>query len=412
MIFLYLAFIIISKFIKNDAIFEVFIYPFYDDITPHYSLLLRKKPPIRFYIYNISHQEDDSLIKSYIGNIQRPETISSELMFEYYIPFIIKNSFLYTNDPSEADIFLISTPLSFYYAHHIRYDELSINKVRGKYPYYNNSNGINFILLQTIFSCSKAAFTIDDEKNYPGMVSLGDLDWEYSIEQPRESIRNTIIPYASNCPFDVFKRSQNKSSRDLLLYFLGTVNLSMHHGSDIGKQVRLKMFYTLKDYPNSLFINTIRLDPQREAAYYGLKVQGYMRNSTFCLVPHGDSPSSKRFSDSIRSLCIPIILSDMIRFPFEDLFINYSKFIVQIPMHSPEKIKGILKQYKNSSSSMFLNATQRRKEMYKIRRMFNVNVYKHLIPGEQAWMWVWLHYIKLVYVISSMRRDLLKSKFL
>ena len=52
-----------------------------------------------------------------------------------------------------------------------------------------------------------------------------------------------------------------------------------------------------------------------------------MRSSKFCLNIAGDTPSSNRLFDYIVSHCVPVIISDEIELPFEDV-LDYSKFSV------------------------------------------------------------------------------------
>lgn len=52
-----------------------------------------------------------------------------------------------------------------------------------------------------------------------------------------------------------------------------------------------------------------------------------MHTSKFCLNPAGDTPSACRLFDSIVSLCVPVIVSDDIELPFEDV-IDYRKIAV------------------------------------------------------------------------------------
>lgn len=58
----------------------------------------------------------------------------------------------------------------------------------------------------------------------------------------------------------------------------------------------------------------------------GVKVAGKgMASSKFCLNIAGDTPSSNRLFDSIASHCVPVIISDEIELPFEDV-LDYSEF--------------------------------------------------------------------------------------
>jgi len=52
-----------------------------------------------------------------------------------------------------------------------------------------------------------------------------------------------------------------------------------------------------------------------------------MHSSKFCLHPAGDTPSACRLFDAIVSLCVPVIVSDYIELPFEDV-IDYKKIAI------------------------------------------------------------------------------------
>jgi len=54
-----------------------------------------------------------------------------------------------------------------------------------------------------------------------------------------------------------------------------------------------------------------------------------MRKSVFCLVPRGDSPNTKRFYSAILNGCIPVIISDWIGLPYQEL-VDYSSFTVRV----------------------------------------------------------------------------------
>ncbi|GJR41920.1 putative arabinosyltransferase ARAD1 [Tanacetum coccineum] len=52
-----------------------------------------------------------------------------------------------------------------------------------------------------------------------------------------------------------------------------------------------------------------------------------MASSKFCLSIAGDTPSSNRLFDAIVSHCVPVIISNDIELPFEDV-LDYSKFVI------------------------------------------------------------------------------------
>lgn len=61
-----------------------------------------------------------------------------------------------------------------------------------------------------------------------------------------------------------------------------------------------------------------------------------MALSKFCLNIAGDTPSSNRLFDAIVSHCVPVIISDEIELPFEDV-LDYSKFSLFV--HAADAVK-------------------------------------------------------------------------
>lgn len=70
-----------------------------------------------------------------------------------------------------------------------------------------------------------------------------------------------------------------------------------------------------------------------------------MHTSKFCLNPAGDTPSACRLFDSIVSLCVPVIVSDSIELPFEDV-IDYRKIAIFVESNAalkPEFLVSMLR---------------------------------------------------------------------
>lgn len=66
-----------------------------------------------------------------------------------------------------------------------------------------------------------------------------------------------------------------------------------------------------------------------------------MHTSKFCLHPAGDTPSACRLFDAIVSLCVPVIVSDRIELPFEDV-IDYRKLAIFVDSASALKQKHLV----------------------------------------------------------------------
>lgn len=65
-----------------------------------------------------------------------------------------------------------------------------------------------------------------------------------------------------------------------------------------------------------------------------------MHLSKFCLNIAGDTPSSNRLFDAIVSHCVPVIISDEIELPYEDV-LDYSEFCIFVRTSDALK-KGFL----------------------------------------------------------------------
>ncbi|KAL6899872.1 hypothetical protein ACP4OV_006530 [Aristida adscensionis] len=103
--------------------------------------------------------------------------------------------------------------------------------------------------------------------------------------------------------------------RPVLAYFQGAI-----HRKDGGK-VRQKLYRLLKDERDVHFTyGSVRQNGIRRAT-------AGMASSKFCLNIAGDTPSSNRLFDAIVSHCVPVIISDDIELPFEDV-LDYSEFCV------------------------------------------------------------------------------------
>mgnify|MGYP004713373497 CR=1 FL=1 len=90
-----------------------------------------------------------------------------------------------------------------------------------------------------------------------------------------------------------------------------------------GGIIRQELYYLLKDEKDVHFtFGSIGSNGIKQAS------RG-MALSKFCLNIAGDTPSSNRLFDAIASHCVPVIISDEIELPFEDI-LDYSEFCIFI----------------------------------------------------------------------------------
>lgn len=88
-----------------------------------------------------------------------------------------------------------------------------------------------------------------------------------------------------------------------------------------------------------------------------------MHTSRFCLHPAGDTPSACRLFDAIVSLCVPVIVSDYIELPFEDV-IDYRQIAIFIDTNTAVKPGKLVKLLRRVSSKRILKFQKELKKVF------------------------------------------------
>ncbi|XP_068662738.1 probable arabinosyltransferase ARAD1 [Aristolochia californica] len=155
-------------------------------------------------------------------------------------------------------------------------------------------------MLDARMSLWPAIFILADFGRYPPNIANVEKD----VIAPYKHMIRTFVNDSAG--FD---------SRPTLLYFQGAI-----YRKD-GGVVRQELFYLLKDEKDVHFsFGSVRQNGVSEASHG-------MHGSKFCLNIAGDTPSSNRLFDAIVSHCVPVIISDDIELPFEDV-LDYSEFCI------------------------------------------------------------------------------------
>lgn len=82
-----------------------------------------------------------------------------------------------------------------------------------------------------------------------------------------------------------------------------------------------------------------------------------MHSSKFCLHPAGDTPSACRLFDAIVSLCVPVIVSDYIELPFENV-IDYRKISIFVDTASAVQPGYLISMLRKISTEKILQYQQ------------------------------------------------------
>ena len=169
---------------------------------------------------------------------------------------------------------------------------------------------------------------------------------EYSLSFVKEypvcaTRKNILLPYPTIDPELFSNQWQNppiEQNRSALLFYAG----GMHGDCMLVRTALRDLMRNCSRLPGVLPKMKLNID-KREAAFL---------KSTFCPVPIGDSPSSKRMYDVLNFGCIPIVLSDDLIWAFSSQAggrLDPSSFSIQVPQATVYiTVDELLVRYKSS----------------------------------------------------------------
>ncbi|XP_075503599.1 putative arabinosyltransferase ARAD2 [Primulina tabacum] len=183
-----------------------------------------------------------------------------------------------------------------------------------------------------------AMFLLSDFGRYP--VEIANLDKD--IIAPYKHMVRTV-PSVDSAKF---------SERPTLVYFQGAI-----YRKD-GGVIRQELYYLLKDEKDVHFaFGSAQANGIKQAS------KG-MSSSKFCLNIAGDTPSSNRLFDAIASHCVPVIISDEIELPFEDI-LDYSEFCIFVRAVDAVKKGHLLSYLRGVTRAKWTKMWERLKEVSK-----------------------------------------------
>lgn len=241
-------------------------------------------------------------------------------------------------------------------------------------PEWKRSGGIDHVivahhpnsLLDARMQLWPAMFILSDFGRY--QPSIANID------------KDVIAPYKH-----IIKSYVNDSSgfdsRPILLFFQGAI-----YRKD-GGFVRQEIFYLLKNEKDVHF------------AFGSVQKQGVpsatkgMQSSKFCLNIAGDTPSSNRLFDAIASHCVPVIISDEIELPFEDV-LDYSEFCIFVRTSDALKENFLINFIRSVTKDEW---TQKWKKLREVEHFFE---YQYPSKNSDAVQMIWRAVSKKVPVIK------------
>ncbi|KAF8412693.1 hypothetical protein HHK36_000661 [Tetracentron sinense] len=334
-------------------------------------------PPVKVYLYDLPRKFTYGVIESYLmarDSLKSPVKDVSTLKYPgnqhsaewwLFLDLIRKerhgSQVVRVLDPAEAELFyvpffsslsLVVNPIrpgSVVGNGAIYSDEEmqeSLMEWLEKQAYWKRNSGRDHV-----FICQdpNALYkVIDQVKNGVLLVS----DFGRLRDDQASLVKDVILPYSHR--INPFNGEVGVEGRKSLLFFMGN-----RYRKEGGK-VRDLLFQVLEDQKDVIIKHGTQSRESRRMATQG------MHSSKFCLHPAGDTPSACRLFDAIVSLCVPVIVSDHIELPFEDV-IDYGKIAIFVDSTSAVKRGYLSKMLRAVSTERILEYQQ---ELKVVKRYF------------------------------------------
>ncbi|KAH1107658.1 hypothetical protein J1N35_011426 [Gossypium stocksii] len=315
----------------NQALLRVYMYDLPSEF--HFGLLGWKGKLNQVW----PEVNDPSRIPSYPGGLNLQHSIEYWLTLDLLssdTPNVVRPcAAIRVTNSSQADIIFVPFFASLSYNRHSKLrgkEKVSVNKMlqnklvkfltaQNEWKRFGGKDHVIVAhhpnsMLDARGKLGSAMFVLADFGRYPSEIA----NIEKDIIAPYRHVVRTILS-ADSAPFD---------KRPILVFFQGAI-----YRKD-GGAIRQELYYLLKDEKDVHFaFGTIQGNGVNQAGHG-------MASSKFCLNIAGDTPSSNRLFDAIVSHCVPVIVSDEIELPFEDV-IDYSEICIFVRASDAVK-KGYL----------------------------------------------------------------------
>ncbi|KAI3807449.1 hypothetical protein L1987_23377 [Smallanthus sonchifolius] len=329
---------------QNQALLKVFMY----DLPPSFHFgLLGDQNPNRIWP-NLSHE-----IPKYPGGLNLQHSM------EYWLTLDLLSSIactaIFVQNASQSDVILVPFFSSLSYNRHSKIggnETTSMDRMlqarlvkylKGRDEWRRSGGKDHLIMAHHPNSMLLA------RKHFgSAMLLLADFG-RYPVRIANIH-KDVIAPYKHLVRRLDANDSPSFDQRRLLVYFQGAIY------REDGGMIRQKLYHLMKDEKDVHFTFGC-------ASLLGIrKASRGMTSSKFCLHIAGDTPSSNRLFDAIASHCVPVIISDEIELPFEDV-LDYSKFAIFVHASDAVKQGYLMKLLRGIPRQKWIQMWERLKEV-------------------------------------------------
>ncbi|KAJ4767213.1 Exostosin family protein [Rhynchospora pubera] len=294
--------------------------------------------PVKFYIYELPSRFN----KDWLSNprcsthLFAAEVAIHEALLTYRGRVI---------DPNEADFFFVPVYVSCNFSTTNGFPSLghakplikeAINLISSKFPFWNRSRGRDhiFVASHDFGACFHPMEEVAIADGIPEFLKETMLLQTFGVKRKhvcQEAEHAVIPPYVVP---EVSKEQPDPAAarRDIFAFFRGKMEVHPKNisGRFYSKKVRTKI---LKQYGNNpkFYLKRKRLDGYRSE----------IARSVFCLCPLGWAPWSPRLVESVELGCIPVIIADGIRLPFQSTM-KWDEISLTVAEHEVDKLESVL----------------------------------------------------------------------
>ncbi|KAL6195836.1 hypothetical protein ACLB2K_031454 [Fragaria x ananassa] len=296
---------------------------------------------------------------------------------------ILTSNFV-TSDPSQADFFFVpvyvscnfSTVNGFPAIGHARTLIASaVQLIRTRYPFWDRNQGSDHVFVAThdFGSCFHTMENVAIADGVPDFLKKSIVLQTFGVKHKHQcqEVENVVIPpYVS--PEIVRKTLENAPAdgrRDIFAFFRGKMEVHPKNvsGRYYSKRVRTNIW---QKYNGD---RRFYLQRRRFKGY-----QSEIVRSVFCLCPLGWAPWSPRLVESVALGCVPVIIADGIRLPFDDV-VPWAEISLTVAEKDVGKLGTILEHVASTN----LSAIQKNMWDPRVRRA--LLFHDRVQPGDATW---------------------------
>lgn len=286
--------------------------------------------PFRFHVYP-SEPAFSSEVAEKNPEFFEKYSVQKSYHHEWAVANTLRNHPLHTDDPEEAEIFIVPLMESFWrfsgrkgHVDARKAFDQTMESPKKYGDYWKRYNGHDHYAMNVWYR--------NLNKFIPNIKSLTTqiktagspeccIRWEFH-EHFRRLSKHIVVP-------EFVTRSDRKDikvhDREYFVMFVGSTGVNSHKGSRVRGLIKQNM-----DDANRDDVKFMQLKKRNELTEFQYTIEDYMAKSTFCPHSPGDVDIAARPYTAIANGCIPVMFCDWCSYAFEN-FVDYSKIAYFFP---------------------------------------------------------------------------------